>query len=75
MFHFSFLCRQTIVSASDVVITGIRDTSSGLQVQFYVRGMRGGVIPASAAVSAIQVMGYHCNGCTWKLTCVQLCLV
>ena len=48
-------CRQTSVQASDVVITGTRDTSSGLQVQFYVRGMRGGVIPASAAVSAIQV--------------------
>ena len=48
-------CRQTSVQASDVVITDTRNTSSGLQVQFYVRGMRGGVIPASAAVPAVQV--------------------
>ena len=53
------LCRQpNTVQASDVVITDTRDSGSGLEVQFYVRGMRGGVIPASAIVPAIQVMAY-----------------
>ena len=40
---------------SDVVITGIMDTSSGLRVQFYVLGTRGGVIPKQAVAAAIQV--------------------
>ena len=40
---------------SDVVITGTMETSSGLSVQFYVRGTRGGVIPKQAVAAAIQV--------------------
>ena len=40
---------------SDVVITGTVDTSSGLRVQFYVQGTRGGVIPKQAVAAAIQV--------------------
>ena len=51
------ICRQpNIVQASDVVITDTRDSGSGIEVQLYVRGMRGGVIPAAAVVPAIQVM-------------------
>ena len=41
---------------SDVIITGTRDSDRGLEVQFYVQGMRGGVVPASAIVSAVEVI-------------------
>ena len=50
-----YLCRQASIIPSYVVITDTTDSSGGLRVQFYVRGMRGGIIPASAIVAAIQV--------------------
>ena len=40
---------------SDIVITGTMDTSSGLSIQFYVQGTRGGVIPQQAVAAAVQV--------------------
>ena len=41
-----------------MVVTDTRDSGSGLEVQLYVRGMRGGVIPASAVLAAIQVRAH-----------------
>ena len=43
-----------MVSADDVIITNIMDTSEGLEVNFYVRES-GGILPATALASAIQV--------------------
>ena len=43
------------MSADDIIITNIEDTTDGLQVTFVVRGMSGGVITAQAAAEAIQV--------------------
>ena len=52
----SIIYRQdTFVSADDIIITNIEDTTDGLQVTFFVRGMSGGVITAQAAAEAIQV--------------------
>ena len=55
-FPFIYNYRQdTFVSADDIIITNIEDTTDGLQVTFVVRGMIGGVITAQAAAEAIQV--------------------
>ena len=55
-FSFIYDYRQdTFVSADDIIITNIEDTTDGLQVTFVVRGMSGGVITAQAAAEAIQV--------------------
>ena len=43
------------MSADDIIITNIEDTTDGLQVTFVVRGMSGGVITAQAVAEAIQV--------------------
>ena len=43
------------MSADDIIITCIEDTTDGLHVTFFVRGMCGGVITAQAAAEAIQV--------------------
>ena len=47
--------QDTFVSADDIIITNIEDTTDGVQVTFVVRGMNGGVITAQAAEEAIQV--------------------
>ena len=48
-------CDANTVLDTDVVITGLRESSSGLQVQFYVQRMGGRVLPASTIVAAVQV--------------------
>ena len=72
---FVLLHRQaSTVQASDVIITDTRDSSSGLQVQFYVQGTSGGVVPASALVTAIQVMDIidDCVNGTWILSSITV---
>ena len=72
-FSFIYNYRQdTFVSADDIIITNIEDTTDGLQVTFFVSGMSGGVITAQAATEAIQVSIFEglISGLTvkyWKL--------
>ena len=50
------MCRQTItVQPSDIVITSVMDSPEGLRIQFYVRGMTGGVINQNDVVEALRV--------------------
>ena len=55
-FSFIYNYRQdTFVSANGIIITNIEDTTDGLQVTLFVRGVSGGVINAQAVAEAIQV--------------------
>ena len=50
------MCRQTVtVQPSDIVITSVMDSPEGLRIQFYVRGITGGVINQNDVVEALRV--------------------
>ena len=57
------------MQSSDVVITGVMVTNSGLLVQFYIQGTRGGVIPQQAIASAVKVIN---NGLINIFICCEL---
>ena len=49
-------CRQTVnIEASNIVITRVTDTADGLEIEFYVRGIEGGVIMDTTVVEALRV--------------------
>ena len=53
-FCFIFCRLFTVVQASDVIVTGTMDGDGGLQIQFYVQGMRD-VISQQVVINAITV--------------------
>ena len=48
-----------LISPGDIVITEVRDTSSGLEVTFFVRSTSTSVVSAQSIAVAVEVSSNH----------------